>query len=115
MPLYQLLTDRTLAEASAITPTTLIHIVTTVDTRQNTAGSSYKAELGQLSNLFNFTGGTYILNSFYSTDNTLMIKVIDSVGCEFFTLISCPEDLCVVLTEIGEYMQTEDGFNLIYC
>lgn len=48
MPLYQLLTDRTLAEASAITPTTLIHIVTTADTRQNPAGSSYKAELNQL-------------------------------------------------------------------
>lgn len=58
MPLYQLLTDRTLAEASAITPTTLIHIVTTGDASQNPAGSSYKAELGQLVGLFNFTGGT---------------------------------------------------------
>lgn len=58
MPLYQLLTDRTLAEASAITPTTLIHIVTTGDPSQNPAGSSYKAELGQLVGLFNFTGGT---------------------------------------------------------
>lgn len=56
MPLYQLLTDRTLAEASAITPTTLIHIVTTADTRQNSAGSSYKAELGQLVGLF--SGGS---------------------------------------------------------
>lgn len=58
MPVYQLLTDRTLAQSSAITPTTLIHIVTTGDTTQNPAGSSYKAELGQLSNLFNFSGGS---------------------------------------------------------
>ena len=65
MPLYQLLTDRTLAQSSAITPTTLIHIVYTGDPSQNIAGSSYKAELGQLVGLFSggtdtlVTGGTY--------------------------------------------------------
>lgn len=42
------LTSRTLAQASAITPTTLIHIVTTADTSQSLAGSSYKAELNQI-------------------------------------------------------------------
>ena len=42
------LTDKTLAQSTAITPTTLIHIVTTADTSQNSAGSSYKAELQQL-------------------------------------------------------------------
>jgi len=65
MPLYQLLTDRTLAQSSAITPTTLIHIVYTGDPSQNIAGSSYKAELQQLSSIFSggtntlVTGGTY--------------------------------------------------------
>ena len=62
MPItYQYLTDRTLAQSSAITPTTLIHIVTTGDTSQNAAGSSYKAELQQLSSIFSgliFTGGS---------------------------------------------------------
>jgi hypothetical protein len=58
MPTYQLLTDRTLAQSSAITPTTLIHIVYTGDPSQNIAGSSYKAELSQLSNLFSFSGGS---------------------------------------------------------
>ena len=61
MALYQLLTDRTLAQSSAITPTTLIHIVYTGDPSQNIAGSSYKAELKQLSSIFSgstFTGGT---------------------------------------------------------
>ena len=55
------LTDKELAQSSAITPTTLIHIVTTADTTQNIAGSSYKAELQQLNSIFGtstFTGGT---------------------------------------------------------
>ena len=52
MPTYQLLTDRSLAQSSAITPTTLIHIVYTGDPSQNIAGSSFKAELGQLAGLF---------------------------------------------------------------
>ncbi len=42
------LTDKTLAQSTAITRTTLVHIVTTGDTSQNSAGSSYKAELQQL-------------------------------------------------------------------
>jgi hypothetical protein len=50
------LTDKTLAQSTAITPTTLIHIVTTADVTQNPAGSSYKAQLSQLASLF--TGGT---------------------------------------------------------
>ena len=59
------LTTRLLAQASAITPTTLIHIVVTGDTSQSPQGSSYKAELGQLTSLFGgntdlyITGGTY--------------------------------------------------------
>lgn len=55
------LTERELAQSTAITPTTLIHIVTTEDITQDSLGSSYKAELGQLTSLFSgatFTGGT---------------------------------------------------------
>jgi hypothetical protein len=52
MPTYQLLTDRSLAQSSAITPTTIIHIVTTADTSQSIYGSSYKVELQQLSTIF---------------------------------------------------------------
>lgn len=76
MPLYQILTDRTLAQSSAITPTTLIHIVTTGDTSQNPAGSSYKAELGQLVGLFSgasdtlVTGGTYSAGTITFTNNS---------------------------------------------
>ena len=42
------LTDKTFAQSTAITPTTLIHIVYTGDPSQNPAGSSYKAELNQI-------------------------------------------------------------------
>lgn len=73
MPTYQLLTDRTLANVTAITPTTLIHIVTTADTTQNIAGSSFKAELQQLSSIFKDTfvsGGTYSNGNAIFTNNT---------------------------------------------
>ena len=51
------LTDKTLASTTAITPTTLIYIVTTGDTSQNSAGSGYKAELQQLTSIFGGTSG----------------------------------------------------------
>ena len=59
------LPTRIQAQASAITTTTLIHIVVTGDTSQSPQGSSYKATLGQLTSLFGgntdlyITGGTY--------------------------------------------------------
>ena len=67
-----LLTDRTLAASSAITASTLIHIVDVNDFSQNPAGSSYKANLGQLSSFFSgstFTGGSgNCITDFYVTN-----------------------------------------------
>lgn len=67
-----LLTSRGLAQSSAITPTTLIHIVTTADTSQSIYGSSYKAELQQLTDIFSgntFTGGSgNCITDFYVTN-----------------------------------------------
>jgi hypothetical protein len=88
MPVYQVLTDRTLANSTAITPTTLIHIVTTGDTSQgNPAGSSYKAELQQLSAIFSggsisgdylpLTGGT-VSGDTEILDSTGTIRAIDT-------------------------------------
>jgi len=90
MPTYQLLTDRTLAQSSAITPTTLIHIVTTGDTSQNSAGSSFKAELGQLVGLFSggsisgdylpLSGGSVTGNTIFTsglTANTINVGGVD--------------------------------------
>ncbi len=78
MPIYQLLTDRTLAQASAITPTTLIHIVYTGDPSQNIAGSSYKAELGQLAGLFSGASDTLVTGGTYSAVQLLLqIRVVE--------------------------------------
>jgi len=62
MPTYQFLTDRSLAQSTAITPTTIIHIVTTADTTQSVYGSSYKATIQQVSDAI-LTGSTNIYNS----------------------------------------------------
>jgi hypothetical protein len=57
-----LLTSKTLAQSTALTPTTLIHIVTTGDTTQNGDGSSFKAELGQLFWSGNCVDNFYVSN-----------------------------------------------------
>lgn len=46
-------------------------------------------EYGNNCSLIGTTSGTYTLNSFYSTATTLMIKTIDSLGCEYFELVNC--------------------------
>lgn len=71
------LTDRTLASPTAITPTTLIHIVYTGDPSQNPDGSSYKAELGQLIPIF--SGNTFTGNTSATCINELYVS--DIYGC----------------------------------
>lgn len=60
------------------------------------------------------SGGTYTASTFYQTATTLMIKVIDSNGCEFFKIIDCPVETFIILTEDGSYLGTEDGFTLVW-
>lgn len=68
------LTDRTLT--SGVTRDNLVHIVITGDTSQNPAGSSYKATLGQIIDLYTgstdvfVTGGTYSNGTLILTNNT---------------------------------------------
>ena len=68
------LTSRTLA--TGVTLDDLIHIVITGDTSQSPAGSSYKATLGQIIDLFSggtdvyVTGGTYSNGNLTLTNNT---------------------------------------------
>jgi len=80
------LTSRVLAQSTAITPTTLIHIVTTGDTSQDISGSSYKAELQQLASIFSgsstFSGGSgNCITDFYVTNihGCSPITVYDSI------------------------------------
>jgi hypothetical protein len=71
------LPTRLQAQASAITTSTLIHIVVTGDTSQSPDGSSYKATLGQLTSLF--SGGTG--NNIYNSDGVLSSgRVVDMNG-----------------------------------
>ena len=72
------LTDKTLAQSTAITRTTLVHIVTTGDTSQDSAGSSYKAELNQIAP----TIGGY---QYYS--------VVTVTSAQTLTLNSVPVDI----------------------
>lgn len=58
---------------------------------------------------------TYTLNSFYSSAETLLIKVIDSNYCQYFTVISCPSDSCIILTEDLNLLTTEGGDFLVFC
>ena len=48
----------------------LIHIVKTGDTTQNSAGSSYKIEIGDYKNLFSFTGGVITGDTIFNSGVT---------------------------------------------
>lgn len=72
-------------------------------------------EYGNNCLLLGTTATAYTLNTFYSTAQTLLVKVIDSNLCEFFTLISCPAETCIILAENGDLLTTEDGYFLVFC
>lgn len=73
-------------------------------------------EYGNNCSLLGTSATTYNLNPFYSTAETLLIKVVDSNLCEFFTIVSCPPEVnCVILTEDGNQLTTEDGYFLVFC
>ena len=40
------------------------------------------------------TGGTITLSPFFQTAYSLMVKTIDSVGCEIFDIVNCPLPTC---------------------
>lgn len=72
-------------------------------------------ENGNNCSLLGTSATTYTLNSFYSSAETLLIKVLDSNSCQYFTLISCPADTCIILTEDSDMLTTEDGYFLVFC
>lgn len=64
--------------------------------------------------LLGASGGTYTLNQFFSTAQTLLIKVVDSTGCFTFKLVYCPFDTYFILTETGLIITTESGDKLVW-
>jgi len=71
-------------------------------------------EYGNNCSVLATTGGTYTASTFYSTATTLLIKVIDSNGCETFKLISCPTESFFMLTEDGLILLTEGGDSIVW-
>jgi hypothetical protein len=80
------LTDKTLAQSSAITPTTLIHVVTTGDTSQNSAGSSYKAEFSQIFWSGNCVENFYVTNVYGCSPINFQSEVIFNSGVTATTI-----------------------------
>jgi hypothetical protein len=60
------------------------------------------------------TGGTYSLNSFFSTAQTLIIKLVDSTGCFTFKYVYCTLDTFFILTENELIITTESGDELVW-
>ena len=60
------------------------------------------------------TSGTYTLNSFFSTAQTLIIKLVDSTGCFTFKYVYCTLDTFFILTENELIITTESGDELVW-
>ena len=60
------------------------------------------------------SGGTFNVPTYYIGATTFMIKVVDSLECTYFTIVSCPIDTFIILTQDSDNMTTEDGFFLVF-
>ena len=75
------LTDKTIA--TAVTQTSLVHIVNTGDTTQNSTGSSYKAELGQVADAiggYQYYSAVTITSADTLTLSSIPIELLPSPG-----------------------------------
>jgi hypothetical protein len=75
------LTDKT--TATAVTQNSLVHIVNTNDVTQNSAGSSYKAELGQVAEViggFQYYSAVTITSSDILVSNTVPFEILPDPG-----------------------------------
>jgi len=79
------LTDKT--TATAVTQTSLVHIVNTNDITQNSAGSSYKAELGQVAEViggFQYYSAVTITSSDILTSNSVPFEILPNPGANSY-------------------------------
>lgn len=77
------LTDKTLAQSTAITLTTLIHIVTTGDTSQSQSGSSYKAQLNQVAPViggYQYYSAVTVTSAQTLTLNSSPVSILPSIS-----------------------------------
>ena len=55
------------------------------------------------------SGGTFTLSPLFQTAEVLMVKVVDSTGCETFQLVSC----VYLLQEDGFFLLQENGYKIL--
>lgn len=75
------LTDKT--TATAVTQSSLVHIVNTNDVTQNSAGSSYRADLGQVANAiggYQYYSAVTITSSDILTSNSVPFEILPNPG-----------------------------------
>lgn len=58
--------------------------------------------------------GIFVLPVLLQTATTIMVKVVDSTSCEYFKIITCEPETFLILTEIGDFLTTESGDNLVF-
>jgi hypothetical protein len=71
-------------------------------------------EYGNNCTFLGYSPGVYVLPTLLQTATTIMVKSIDNTGCIFFKLISCDFDTYIILTELGDFLSTEDGDVLVF-
>jgi hypothetical protein len=79
------LTDKTIA--TAVTQTSLVHIVNTGDTTQNSTGSSYKAELGQVADAiggYQYYTAVTVSSAEILTLSSLPIELLPAPGVGYY-------------------------------
>jgi hypothetical protein len=66
-------------------------------------------ENGNNCTLLGTSPGVYILPTLLQSATTFMVKSIDNTGCIYFKLITCGEETYIILTELGEFLTSENG------
>lgn len=113
-----LLTDQILS--TGLTVNDLIHVVNTDDTSQNPAGSSYKATISQVIDLFTGTTGTSGSSGTSGTsgiDGTSGVNVISSNGLfsqtgDSVNIINTTTETSIIGGGVGTLSVPENGFNV---
>lgn len=104
------LTSRILA--SAVTGNDLIHIVVTGDTSQgNPSGSSYKATLNQLTNIFAFTGGNVLGNTNFLSGVTANTLTTSALSINGLVYTGITEDITVKDSGVTIHFSAKTVFN----
>lgn len=104
------LTSRILA--SAVTGNDIIHIVVTGDTSQgNPAGSSYKAKISQLTDVFRFNGGNVSGNTNFLSGVTANSVTTSALTINGVTYTGITEDITVKNTGVTIHFSAKTVFN----